>query len=102
MMAQCKGESLDIDTFLLSCRVIGRSIESSMLAQLGSEAAVRGLRDLRGHIISTPKNEPVRDVFAKHGFAQCGKEDSASSSWVMSLENGGVSRPEWIEIRSSN
>jgi FkbH-like protein len=97
-MAKRTGEALEIDTLLLSCRVIGRSIETAMLAQLGSEAAARGLRELRGRIVPTLKNEPVRDLFARHGFRECGEEGSGVSLWSLSLDNHELREPEWITL----
>ena len=42
VFAREDGGALDVDTFLLSCRVIGRTIETAMLAHLCEEASRRG------------------------------------------------------------
>ena len=97
-MAKRTGDALEIDTLLLSCRVIGRSIETAMLAQLGGEAAARGLRELRGRIVPTPKNEPVRDLFARHGFSESGEAGSGGRLWSLSLDNHELREPEWITV----
>lgn len=53
--------ALDIDTFLLSCRVLGRGVEHRVLSVLAHEAADRGLRHIDVRAIPTSKNRPVLD-----------------------------------------
>jgi FkbH-like protein len=100
MMARQEGEEMEIDTFLLSCRVIGRTIESAMLALLCEEAAARGARVIRGVIVPTPKNEPVRDLYARHGFTEAGPAPGGGTSWRLDLSQRQVARPEWLRITS--
>jgi FkbH-like protein len=99
-MARRDGHAMDIDTLLLSCRVIGRSIETAMLAQLASKAAAIGVRELRGRIIPTAKNEPVRDLFARHGFSLCGEDSTGTTFWTLSLESYELREPEWIAVEN--
>ena len=54
-----RGEALEIDTLLLSCRVLGRGVEHRVLSALGEEAAARGLRHLAVPAVPTPRNQPV-------------------------------------------
>jgi FkbH-like protein len=51
---------LDVDTFLLSCRALGRGVEHRMLAYLAARATERGLKTLRVSIAPTAKNLPAR------------------------------------------
>ena len=53
-------ESLPIDTFLLSCRVLGRGVEHHMLNFLGDTAQKRGLDSVVATVIPTGKNLPAR------------------------------------------
>ena len=52
-------ESLPIDTFLLSCRVLGRGVEHHMLNYLGDTAQKRGLDSVVATVIPTGKNLPA-------------------------------------------
>src|SRR4029077_3721198 len=70
MIARFQARALEIEVFLLSCRVIGRSVETAMLAHLCDQALRRDAAELCGQIIPTAKNIPVRDVFERHGFAK--------------------------------
>jgi FkbH-like protein len=53
-------EALEIDTLLLSCRVLGRGVEHRVLAHLAEEALRRGLAIVIANFRPTAKNEPAR------------------------------------------
>jgi FkbH-like protein len=52
-------DSLQIDSFLLSCRVLGRSVEHRLMAHLGKLAIERGLRFVDAGLAVTAKNQPA-------------------------------------------
>jgi FkbH-like protein/FkbM family methyltransferase len=56
--------ALRVDTFLLSCRALGRGVEHRMLAALGNIARERRLDKVRLRFLPTGKNEPARRFFA--------------------------------------
>ncbi len=58
-----------IDPFLLSCRILGRGVETTVLAWLVGEAKERGIAQVVGKVIEAPRNEPARNVYRAHGFA---------------------------------
>ena len=55
-----RGNALEIDTFLLSCRVLGRGVEHWMLNALGEIARQRQLSVVNATLISTRKNLPAQ------------------------------------------
>jgi FkbH-like protein len=59
-----------IDSFLLSCRVIGRGIEKTMLAFIADLARSRGMRRIVGEFIPTAKNRPAAGFFERAGMAK--------------------------------
>lgn len=91
-------DTLDIDTFLLSCRVIGRTVETAFLAYILQQARDRGLRFAQGECIFTKKNVPARQFYHKHGF-QCLEESDERSLWRLDLSNSDVKCPEWISMK---
>ncbi|MBF0429449.1 MAG: HAD family hydrolase, partial [Magnetococcales bacterium] len=100
VMAECLGQEsiLLIDTFLLSCRVIGRTIETAMLAHLCIWARESGLRLIRGRVRPTAKNGPAQSMFRNHGFQLCSSPpiDAATpeeSVWELDLTQGEVTIP---------
>lgn len=67
-----KGATADIDTLLMSCRVLGRGAEETFIAQLAAAAATLGCTALRGKYIPTPKNDMVKDLYSRFNFAADG------------------------------
>jgi len=98
VMAQARDDRLDIDTLLLSCRVIGRTVETAMLAHLCDAALARGLGKLTGRLIPTAKNIPVRDLFERHNFSKQSEDPAGTTIWGLDLERGRVERPTWFKI----
>jgi FkbH-like protein len=60
MIVQACEDALLVDTFLLSCRVLGRGVEHAMLRALGERALLLGLSSVEIELISSPRNEPAR------------------------------------------
>jgi thioester reductase-like protein/FkbH-like protein len=80
---------LAVDTFLLSCRVLGRGVEYLMMKRLGEIARDRGLAGIDVHYIPTDRNKPASDFLHKvapsfvrtddGGFALCLSSDEAAN-----------------------
>jgi FkbH-like protein len=62
-----------IDTWLMSCRVLGRGVERATLNVLAEAVIRRGARTLVGEYLPTPKNDLVRAHYEKLGFAMAGE-----------------------------
>lgn len=58
---QVKEKAVEVDTFLLSCRVLGRGIEHRMLAHLAGVARERGLEQIRIQYVPSTRNAPIFD-----------------------------------------
>ena len=99
-MACFRADTLEVQTFLLSCRVIGRGIESAMLAYLCEQAIQRGARVLSGRVIPTQKNVPARDVFERHGFTKVSEADGDTTVWKLNIHSNAVPMPKWLKIHA--
>jgi FkbH-like protein len=93
-----ESETCEIDTFLLSCRVIGRTVETAFLSHVASGAASRGCQLLGGWFLPTNKNAPARDFYAQHGF-QLQKQNAEGSFWTLDLRQQTIAMPEWIRLK---
>ena len=93
-----EGEQCEVDTFLLSCRVIGRTVETALLAHLAESAARRGRKRLVGWFLPTKKNAPARDFYEQHGFEQQ-EVNGAGSLWALDLNSSTLTSPEWIKLK---
>lgn len=79
------GEAMEIDTWLMSCRVLKRQVEEEVLKELARLAGQRGCRRLEGIYLPTAKNEMVRDFYPRMGFALTA-ETPAKREFVLNLE----------------
>lgn len=92
-----EGEVSEIDTLLLSCRVIGRTVETALLAFLAAECRGRGAQRLEGWFLPTAKNEPAQNVYASHQFQKVVTEDQRMK-WSLDLTKTEIQSPEWIRV----
>jgi FkbH-like protein len=61
MIARQETDALFLDTFLLSCRVLGRGVEHQMIAHLGQRALEGNLEHVEIPLIRSRKNQPILD-----------------------------------------
>ncbi|MBV9248415.1 MAG: HAD family hydrolase [Acetobacteraceae bacterium] len=80
-----KARELEIDTWLMSCRVLGRQVEQATLNVLAAEAARIGAIALIGEYRPTPKNGMVRDHYRKLGFDLLHEDGEGNTFWRLDL-----------------
>ena len=90
-------EVCEIDSFLLSCRVIGRTVETAFLAYIVEQAQSRGIRRLTGWFLPTKKNAPAESFYATHGFEPLEQQDRGYL-WSLDLQDAQIACPEWIRL----
>jgi FkbH-like protein len=93
------GELL-IDTWLMSCRVLGRQVEEAVLGILTHAAAQAGGRALVGEYRPTPRNGMVAEHYPRLGFVHCPAPAGAepgSSFWRYDLASPHLPQ-HFIEI----
>jgi FkbH-like protein len=93
-----QGAVSEIDTLLMSCRVIGRTVETALLAALAEQTRARGADRLVGWFLPTKKNVPARDFYAAHGFAP-GQEQADGTLWELDLKGALPTYPAWIRCQ---
>jgi FkbH-like protein len=77
--------TLRIDTWLMSCRIIGRTAEEFCLNALLERARSLGYQRLLGHYIPTKKNALVKDLYSRLGFQPIESADKSVASYEMNL-----------------
>jgi FkbH-like protein len=92
------GEEWVVDTFLLSCRVLGRGVERALAAAMCRVAFARGVRRLRGEYRRTPRNAPAADFYREVGFSPV-RSDGERSVWRLTLPAPAELAPCWITLR---
>jgi FkbH-like protein len=78
-------ETWEIDTWLMSCRVLGRKVEHMVLREIVEHARRAGIHELIGVYRPTDRNNLVIDHYAKLGFTKTGEEGGVTR-WVLPVE----------------
>ena len=76
----------EIDTWLMSCRVLGRKVEHMVLREILEHARAAGIKKLVGIYRPTDRNKLVIDHYAKLGFSKIEEETSGLTRWELLLE----------------
>ena len=74
LIAIPEGGGLRVDTWLMSCRVLGRRLEDVMFGALVRYAAENRCTHITGEYIPTAKNGQVADLYIRLGFGSAGRE----------------------------
>ena len=69
VIGKVNGVVFEIDTWLMSCRVLKRQVEEETLNEIARIAALTGCNSIRGIYLPTKKNGMVRDLYTRMGFA---------------------------------
>ncbi len=97
ILVEKNGKSWKIDTFLLSCRVIGRQVEEAVLANLLQQAGDQQAQQVIGEFILTKKNEPAVGFYKKNGFQLIEKRDEIEI-WEYRLNQKRADGPNFIRV----
>ena len=85
----------EIDNFLLSCRIIGRTIETAILSVIIDEIKQMGATKISGLYIPTKKNVPAKDIYHLHNFKNV-IENNGEVRWELNLNENSIIMPPWI------
>jgi len=80
------GRVLRVDTWLMSCRVIARTVEQAFFSELVRRARNAGVTRLVGEYIPTRKNGQVADLWTRLGATSVPPGDGELRQWVLDLE----------------
>ncbi len=90
----------EIDTFLLSCRVMARGIEDALLLHVANQARAVGVSTLRAWFLPTPKNAPAAEFYGRMGMCAVGDNGDGGVCWEWDLasESANAPMPEWLTV----
>lgn len=78
-------ETLFVDTWFMSCRVLKRGMENFTLNMMVEVAKAKGYKKIIGEYLPTAKNGMVADHYTNLGFEKV--EGSASAQWELDINN---------------
>lgn len=86
-------DEAEIDTFLLSCRVLGRGVEDVLLYAIAVEGKAMGYRRLHGTYATTARNQAVATFYPDHAFSRQSDDDTG---WSLALGAADLAVPGWF------
>jgi len=98
-LVENKGSSVAIDSFILSCRALGRGIETAMMNQIKRDYLLSGrFESLEAMFIPTAKNRPADDFYDKQGFARAGDLDGGGRLYRLTRAEARLLACPGIEV----
>lgn len=85
LIVELKNNSFNIDTWLMSCRVLSRKIEHVLFDELITYAKKKKIKTIEGAYIKTEKNLLVKDHYQKFGFKLVEQNDFLSK-WILEIK----------------
>lgn len=86
-----QGGDARLDSFLMSCRVLGRGMERAFLSVIGGQARRVGAKRIVANYVATGKNNMVAEFLLENGFSRHG------DNFTFNLKNA-INCPEWIKL----
>ena len=80
------GQRCDVDSWIMSCRVLGRRVEEAILGHLVAQLRMLGVTEIIGRFIPTARNELVRDHYNRLGFVQIAAENG-ETVWRLAVDS---------------
>lgn len=90
------GEELEVDLWLMSCRVLNREMELAMFDALIEQCQVRGIRKIIGVYISSKKNSMVEDHYRKLGFVAGHESCEGRQCWDYEIPQAYSEKSRYI------
>jgi FkbH-like protein len=92
--------TLFLDTWLMSCRVLGRGVEEATLGLIVNEARRLGAHRLVGEYRPTAKNGMVSGHYAKLGFSPLDDSSGGTTRWKLETKDFSPAKKNFIAIKS--
>ena len=73
--------SLEIETYLMSCRVLKRGVEQFVMNRIFEYATQEGVERVIGRYSASAKNAMVSDFYADFGFQMLGDDGNGTVTW---------------------
>lgn len=83
-MYETEADRLKLDTFLLSCRVLGRGVEHTVLSSVGKRALSGGKRFVELACVPTERNLPAREFIRNLGDQH--RSNAGEAAWLFPAE----------------
>ena len=91
-------KKLNIDLWIMSCRVLKRDMEFAMMDKLVDESINRGVEEIYGYYYPTQKNGMVKDFYSLQGFEKISEDNAGNSVWKFKVNKKYKKKNKYIEV----
>jgi FkbH-like protein len=88
----------EIDTLLLSCRILGKGIEHAFLKKILSLLQKEGLGEIKASYLPSLKNKQVSDFYDKNGFVLFSEDADGSKHYSINLTDVDLTTEDYYHI----
>jgi FkbH-like protein len=100
IIGKADGKRLDLELWLMSCRVLKRGMEYAMLDELVKACSDKGIDEIYGYYYPTAKNKMVAELFGELGFEKVSADDNGNTVWKLEVSAPRESRNKAINVNS--
>ncbi len=86
VIGEKRKDTLHIELWLMSCRVLKRDMELAMLDSLVKRCREEGIRYIRGYYFKTQKNAMVKELYGDFGFIKT-EDNGSDTQWLLDTED---------------
>ena len=79
------GAVLNMELWLMSCRVLKRNMEFAMLDRLVERCREQGITTIKGYYYPTAKNNMVKDLYGRFGFDKISEDEQGNTVWLLDV-----------------
>lgn len=97
IVGEKKGDTLDIELWVMSCRVFKRELEFAMFDTLVELSKKAGVKTIMGNYLETAKNVIVKDYYGSLGFTKT-EQNGNDSRWSYSIPESYENKNNAIEV----
>ncbi|MBQ7563693.1 MAG: HAD family hydrolase [Lachnospiraceae bacterium] len=95
------GDMLDMELWIMSCRVLKRDMEFAMMDELVRSAREAGIRTIKGYYYPTAKNNMVREFYAQMGFTKVSEDEAQNTVWEFQVTEDYKNQNKWIRVNGN-
>jgi FkbH-like protein len=95
-------ETVELDVWLMSCRVLNREMEFAMFDGLVEQCQARGIRKIVGVYIPSKKNSMVAGHYAGLGFTRVSESSGSRELWQIDVPQRYSARTRYIRRTATN
>jgi len=96
LIGRVVGKAVELDLWLMSCRVLNREMEFAMFDALVEQCQARGVRQIVGVYIPSKKNRMVANHYAGLGFTRLNESSEVHESWHFDIPDTYSARTRFI------